>query len=367
MCRSPSCSAPRPSMTKRTIWVAPATGAGNHGGRSSTSGVVNCPSEQGDDPVQAGPVPVRQQGARHRCRLIPPRSWGPSRPSTPACPRSRGHTLRPTHHLHPPRHAWRPVASRGVRVSTRGDYASRALLSLALHGAETPTSVRDIAERTGLPQPYLEQILLALKGAGTRALQAGRGRWVRARPPTRGHLAGPDRLRRRRPDSGRRLRRAARQRRVQSRGAMRPAGRMGGRGRDHPSAPSVPQPGRHGGPGPGATWPPRSEVRAPDPALERGHRFHRSIAGQPSSHPRIPIDPASRRRSRAATGGSPSQRAATTRSRCPCATHSVVPSWPRPARSPGRPAVRRRRPARRSARRPPRGSNRAGPRGSPPR
>jgi len=54
-----------------------------------------------------------------------------------------------------------------VKVSTRGDYASRALLSLALHSEESgPTSVRDIAERTGLPPPYLEQILLALKGAG---------------------------------------------------------------------------------------------------------------------------------------------------------------------------------------------------------
>ena len=43
-----------------------------------------------------------------------------------------------------------------VKVSTRGDYASRALLSLALHGSgSSPTSVRDVAERTGLPQPYL--------------------------------------------------------------------------------------------------------------------------------------------------------------------------------------------------------------------
>ena len=50
-----------------------------------------------------------------------------------------------------------------MRVSTRGDYACRALLSLALHADEAaPTSVRDIAERTGLPQPYLEQILLAI-------------------------------------------------------------------------------------------------------------------------------------------------------------------------------------------------------------
>lgn len=73
----------------------------------------------------------------------------------------------------------------GVRVSTRGDYASRALLSLALHaGNGTPTSVRDIAERTGLPQPYLEQILLALKGAGlVRSKRGVGGGYVLARPP----------------------------------------------------------------------------------------------------------------------------------------------------------------------------------------
>ncbi|MCL5047238.1 MAG: Rrf2 family transcriptional regulator [Firmicutes bacterium] len=63
-----------------------------------------------------------------------------------------------------------------MRVSTRGDYACRALLSLALREAgpvSVPVSVRDIAERTGLPQPYLEQILLALKGAGI--VQSKRG------------------------------------------------------------------------------------------------------------------------------------------------------------------------------------------------
>ncbi len=72
----------------------------------------------------------------------------------------------------------------GVRVSTRGDYASRALLSLALHAENgTPTSVRDIAERTGLPQPYLEQILLALKGAGlVRSKRGVGGGYVLARP-----------------------------------------------------------------------------------------------------------------------------------------------------------------------------------------
>ena len=71
-----------------------------------------------------------------------------------------------------------------MKVSTRGDYAARALVSLALHADESgPTSVRDIAERTGLPQPYLEQILLALKGAGiVRSKRGVGGGYVLARP-----------------------------------------------------------------------------------------------------------------------------------------------------------------------------------------
>jgi Rrf2 family iron-sulfur cluster assembly transcriptional regulator len=71
-----------------------------------------------------------------------------------------------------------------VRVSTKGDYACRALLSLALHVDESgPTSVGDIARRTGLPQPYLEQILLALKGAGLVKSKRGvGGGYVLSRP-----------------------------------------------------------------------------------------------------------------------------------------------------------------------------------------
>lgn len=71
-----------------------------------------------------------------------------------------------------------------MRISTRGDYAARALLSLALHEDLGPTSVKDLAERTGLPQPYLEQILLALKGAGlVRSKRGIGGGYVLARSP----------------------------------------------------------------------------------------------------------------------------------------------------------------------------------------
>lgn len=59
------------------------------------------------------------------------------------------------------------------------------MLSLTLHGEERPTSVKEIAERTSLPQPYLEQILLAVKGAGiVRSKRGVGGGYVLARPPS---------------------------------------------------------------------------------------------------------------------------------------------------------------------------------------
>ncbi|HYD08472.1 MAG TPA: Rrf2 family transcriptional regulator, partial [Acidimicrobiales bacterium] len=94
--------------------------------------------ERGDHVAQAGTVVVGQERLGQRRPVFP-------RPAVRAS---------------------RAVGWAVVKVSTRGDYAARALLSLALHEETSgPTSVRDIAERTGLPQPYLEQILLALKGA----------------------------------------------------------------------------------------------------------------------------------------------------------------------------------------------------------
>ena len=70
----------------------------------------------------------------------------------------------------------------GADLSDGG--ACRALLSLALHAQDQgPTSVRDIATRTALPQPYLEQILLVLKGAGLVKSKRGvGGGYVLARP-----------------------------------------------------------------------------------------------------------------------------------------------------------------------------------------
>lgn len=77
-----------------------------------------------------------------------------------------------------------------MKISTRGDYAARALLSLALHESDKPTSVKEIAERTTLPQPYLEQILLQVKGAGiVRSKRGVGGGYVLAREPAEITLA----------------------------------------------------------------------------------------------------------------------------------------------------------------------------------
>ena len=75
---------------------------------------------------------------------------------------------------------WLPVPFAGAYLALVGV----ALLSLAMHADGTPTSVRDIADRTALPQPYLEQILLAVKGAGlVRSKRGVGGGYVLARDP----------------------------------------------------------------------------------------------------------------------------------------------------------------------------------------
>jgi len=54
-----------------------------------------------------------------------------------------------------------------VRVSAKGEYAIKAMLDLALcDDGLTLQPIQDIARRQGIPQRYLEQVLLGLKRAG---------------------------------------------------------------------------------------------------------------------------------------------------------------------------------------------------------
>ena len=53
-----------------------------------------------------------------------------------------------------------------MRLSAKSEYAVKALLDLALHAGGELQPIQDIAARQGIPQRYLEQVLLGLKRAG---------------------------------------------------------------------------------------------------------------------------------------------------------------------------------------------------------
>ena len=53
-----------------------------------------------------------------------------------------------------------------MQISAKGEYAIRAVLDLALQRERGLTPIQGIATRQGIPQRYLEQVLLALKRAG---------------------------------------------------------------------------------------------------------------------------------------------------------------------------------------------------------
>jgi len=71
-----------------------------------------------------------------------------------------------------------------VPVSTKAEYATRALLDLALAWGGFPVKTVDIARRQRIPKKYLEQILLVYKRQGILRSKAGlNGGYSLARPP----------------------------------------------------------------------------------------------------------------------------------------------------------------------------------------
>jgi Rrf2 family cysteine metabolism transcriptional repressor len=71
-----------------------------------------------------------------------------------------------------------------VRLSTKGEYASRAMLELAFHFESKPLHIRDISRAQSIPQRFLEQILLQLKRAGyLRSRKGPDGGYYLSRPP----------------------------------------------------------------------------------------------------------------------------------------------------------------------------------------
>ncbi|MCM1326239.1 MAG: Rrf2 family transcriptional regulator [Bacteroidales bacterium] len=71
-----------------------------------------------------------------------------------------------------------------MKISTKGRYAVRVMLDLALHNTGECIKVKDIAERQGISEKYLEQIIAILNRAGyVRSVRGAQGGYRLARDP----------------------------------------------------------------------------------------------------------------------------------------------------------------------------------------
>lgn len=72
-----------------------------------------------------------------------------------------------------------------MRLSTKGEYASRAMLELSLHYPHRALHIREISEAQDIPLRFLEQILLLLKRTGyLRSKKGPKGGYFLAKPPS---------------------------------------------------------------------------------------------------------------------------------------------------------------------------------------
>lgn len=71
-----------------------------------------------------------------------------------------------------------------MKLSMRGDYGIRAVVDLAQQYGRGPIQSADIAGRQSIPEPYLDQLLSALrKGGVIKSTRGPQGGHALARPP----------------------------------------------------------------------------------------------------------------------------------------------------------------------------------------
>ncbi|MGD0353857.1 MAG: Rrf2 family transcriptional regulator [Dehalococcoidia bacterium] len=71
-----------------------------------------------------------------------------------------------------------------MKISTKGRYATRAMLDLALHYGKTPVLLKDISARQDISLRYLEQIISPLIAAKLiKSTRGPRGGIALAKPP----------------------------------------------------------------------------------------------------------------------------------------------------------------------------------------
>ena len=73
-----------------------------------------------------------------------------------------------------------------MKLSTRGEYASRAMLELAIRYGQGPVPIKIISLAQAIPQQFLEQILLSLRRAGyVKSKKGPHGGYFLSKPPDR--------------------------------------------------------------------------------------------------------------------------------------------------------------------------------------
>lgn len=70
-----------------------------------------------------------------------------------------------------------------MRLSTKAQYAVRAMVSLSLHGSGSPMALKDISVREQISLTYLEQLFVKLRRGGiVDSVRGPGGGYVLARP-----------------------------------------------------------------------------------------------------------------------------------------------------------------------------------------
>jgi Rrf2 family protein len=71
-----------------------------------------------------------------------------------------------------------------MKLSTRSRYGMRAVLELALEYGQGPLQIKTIAEREGISNKYLEQLISILKASGlVRSIRGPKGGYALTKPP----------------------------------------------------------------------------------------------------------------------------------------------------------------------------------------
>ncbi len=71
-----------------------------------------------------------------------------------------------------------------MKISTKGRYALRLMIDLALNDGAKPVSLKDVANRQGISDKYLEQIISVLNKAGyVRSIRGAQGGYLLKKEP----------------------------------------------------------------------------------------------------------------------------------------------------------------------------------------